>query len=130
MAAGGHEVLDKGFLAAEALTQFRFVTLVAGTDRAVDQADAAGELVHGVGQETISAQDATDGRITNVRMMGVSLVEAGGNVTRGTEVTTDASGRAVTATTTGHRVAGIALDSGVSGDWIAVLLIPAGRVMP
>ena len=130
MAIGGHQVLDKGFEAAEALTEFRFVTLVATEDRRVEQADVAGELVIGVGQETVSAEDVTRGpRITNVRLMGVSVVEAGAAVTKGAEVTTDASGRAITAGV-GNRVAGIALDNAAqAGDWIGVFLTPAGRVV-
>lgn len=130
MAFGGHYVLDKGFGAGGAITQFRFVELVAGqTDpRQVQQVDGLGDTVIGVCQETITAQDATDGRIANIALIGVSLVESGGAVTQGAKVRSDASGRAVALDGTAgvnDQVAGIAFDAATgAGEWISVLLTP------
>ncbi len=124
---GGHEVLDKGFVTEAAQTQYRFVK--PGTAaRSVVPADTLGELVLGVVQEDATAQDATDGRHVNVRMLGVSVVEASAAIAAGAEVTTAADGRAVTVAAT-QRVVGVALDAASgAGDWIGVLLVPAGRV--
>ena len=128
MASGGHQVLNKGFQAAGAITQFRFVELVSGQERQVQQASALNNLVVGVCQETITADDATKGRVANIAMMGVTLVEAGAAITKGAKVRTDAQGRAVAlANTAGtvDQVAGIALDdASAAGDWIAILLTP------
>ena len=126
MGTGGHQVLDKGFEAGEALTQFTFVKLVTGEDRRVEACDTQGELAIGVVQEEVSAEDVTRGpRIVNVRLLGVSVVEAGATITKMDEVTPGADGKAEPAAA-GDRVVGIALDDGADGDWIAVLLTPAG----
>lgn len=130
MAFGGHYVLNKGFgVEAAGVTQFRFVKGVAGQSdpRQVEECDAAGELVLGVCQEEISAADAASGRIANITLLGVSLVEAGAAVTQYAKVQTDASGRAIAATT-GDHVAGVALDAASgAGEWIAVALTGPGQ---
>jgi hypothetical protein len=128
MGFGGHYILNKGFVANEALTQFRFVKGGAGT-RNVDACDTQGELALGVCQEDVSAADATNGRVTNVALLGVTLVEAGAAITQYAEVTTEDDGTAMAAVS-GDRVLGIALDAaGGAAEWIAVLLTPAGRVV-
>lgn len=136
MAFGGHYVLDKGFGAGGAITQFRFVELTAGQSdpRQVTQANGLNDLVIGVCQEDISAADATAGRIANIALLGVSLVESGAAVTQGAKVRSDASGRAVAladAAGTNDQVAGIALDAASgAGEWIAVLLTPGAASNP
>lgn len=126
MAFGGHYVLNKGFQANEAITQFRFVKLGTGS-RNVDICDTAGEAALGVCQEEITAADATNGRIANVAILGISLVESGAAVSAGAKVQTDASGRAIAALT-GDHVLGVALDAaGGAGEWIAVLLSGGGQ---
>jgi hypothetical protein len=128
MAIGGDYVLNRGFIANEAIGQFLFVTLVAAEDRAVDLADAQGERVLGVCQEEITADDATAGRVANIALLGVSVVVAGAAITKGNLVTAGADARAEVAAA-GDVVAGVALDDGVDGDWIGVLLTPGGGVV-
>lgn len=123
MGFGGHYVLDKGFVATEAIAKFRFVKGdAAAGDRHIDIADTQGEKILGVCQEEITAGDATNGRVADVRLMGVSLVEAGAAVTQYDEVMTSAAGKAIAATAT-NAIVGVALDAaGADGDLIAVFL--------
>ena len=129
MGVGAHQILDKAFEANEAMPIYRFVKLVTAEDRDVDLCDSQGELAIGVVQAEVTADDATNSRFVNVRMMGASVVEANGSLTKFAEVTTDAAGKAELAAT-GDRVLGIALDdASADTDLIAVLLTPAGRVV-
>lgn len=92
--------------------QFRFVALTA-TGK-VGNPTAAGNAV-GVRQNTPRANEAT-----TVVISGISIVEAGAEVTAGSAVGTDATGAAVPATGT---VLGVALeDAPAAGVQIAVLL--------
>ncbi len=122
--AGPTQVLDKGFTAGEAINQYHFVKEVAG--EVLNECDTQGELALGVAQEEISAGDATNSRVANVRLLGISRVIAGAAISIFTEVTVGADARAEAATT-GDRVAGIALQAAAAdGDHIDVLLTPAG----
>ncbi len=125
-AIGGIEVIDKGFLAEAAVTIHRFVT-VGSAARTAILANAAGEAVLGVAQHGVEAADATAGAHFNVRLMGISVVEAGAAVTAGGRVQTDSTGRAIDAVVTVgiEEIAGIAMDAaGSAGDLIGVLLTP------
>jgi hypothetical protein len=122
--AGANYVLDKGFEASEALSQFHFVKGVA-TAETVEMADAQGEQVLGVVQEEIDADDATNGRITDVRLLGISRVIAGADIAMWDLITPGADGRAEVAAT-GDFVCGMALSAtsttGGDGDHIDVVL--------
>jgi Uncharacterized conserved protein (DUF2190) len=90
----------------------------------VIQADSATDLSVGVTREL--GADALGDRV-DVWHDGIALVEAGGNVAIGAQVTSDAVGRAVTAAPAAganNRVIGIALQSAVSGDIFDVLIVP------
>lgn len=64
----------------------------------------------------------TSGKATTIVHNGVSFVEAGGAITAGARVATNATGQAVAATT-GNVICGIALEAATgSGQQIAVLL--------
>jgi hypothetical protein len=128
MGFGGHYVLDKGFTAGTALTQFRCVTLASAADT-VEAVDNVADQVIGICQETISAGDATNKRVANIALLGVSLAEAGAAVTKGSRVKTDSVGRVIDVVAGAglQNSVGIALAAaGAAGDWIPVLLTPAG----
>ena len=127
MGIGAHQILDKAFEANEALVQYRLVKLVTAEDRDVDQCDTAGEAALGVVQSEVSAGDATNSRFVDIRMMGVSLIEASAALTKGILVQTSANGRiqAVPVAVGNEEVAGLLLDdAAAAGDWVAVLLMP------
>ena len=109
------------FVAGEDLSsaQFKFVTLEA--DSQVDLADSAGENCVGV----LLVEGGADRAVTVV-MTGSVMVEAGGTVTAGGAVATDASGRAVDATT-GDIVMGYAREAGVTNQVIEIELIQGGN---
>lgn len=63
--------------------------------------------------------DPVAGAAADVRD-GIVRVQCAGNITAGAYITTDAAGKAVTATTTGHTRNGIALEAGAAGRYIQV----------
>jgi hypothetical protein len=125
--AGANFVLDKGFVAGEALSQYHFVTLE--TTEMVEMGDAQGELCIGVVQNEVTAGDATNGRVVDVRLLGISVVKSGGTITAGQRLTTTAAGRAEPALT-GDFVLAIALTPAASGDLFPALLVPSGYALP
>jgi hypothetical protein len=126
---GPNIVLDKGFQATTAITQFRAVTQTA--DTAVKQTDAAAAVALGVCQENISAADATSGRIADVRMMGITRAINGtaGALARSTLVATDNVGRVVAATT-GQAAIGLTLTAATAQNDQIDLLLLVGTVKP
>lgn len=125
--AGPNYVLDKGFKAGGAIGQYRAVELGAG--ETVTQCNAANDLVLGICQEEISAGDATNGRIADVRMLGISRCIAGANnIVIGGRVTIDNAGRVVpspVAVGTTYAQVGIAMQASAAvGDHIDVFLTP------
>ncbi len=109
------------FVAGEDLSaaQFKFVTLEA--DGQVDLADSAGENCIGV-----LLVEGEAARAVTVVMTGSVMVEAGGTVTNGGAVATDATGRAVDATT-GDIIMGYAREAGVANQVIEIELIQGGN---
>ena len=109
------------FVAGEDLStaQFKFVTLEA--DGQVDLADSAGENCLGV-----LLVEGEAARAVTVVMTGSVMVEAGGTVTNGGAVATDATGRAVDATTS-DIIMGYAREAGVAAQVIEIELIQGGN---
>jgi hypothetical protein len=125
--AGPNYVLDKGFEAAGAISRFHFVKL--NTSEQVSQCDAQGEASIGVCQDTITSDDATNGRVAAVRLFGISRVISGDTFSAVmTPVTVGADGRAEPATT-GDRVVGYNLQTSVDGDHMDVVLIPSNHIV-
>ena len=93
MGAGPNYVLDKGFEANEAITQYYLVKLVAGSTGKIDMVDTANEQTIGVAQEAATADEATSGKIIDVRMMGVSTCVAGEAIAIGALVNAKADGK-------------------------------------
>jgi hypothetical protein len=130
-------VLDKGFAAlstynssnAAGVVAFRFVKLTAA--QTFDLNVAITTVPIGVVLENVDQAKVATGKVVcDVRVMGIARVTAGAAVAVMAEVSSDTTGRAITAATT-SRVAGIALQAaGAAGDLIDVLLVPAGRVLP
>lgn len=130
MPGWGNFLLDKGFDAAAAIGKYRAVKLVATNgSEAVTPVTASSDLVAGVSQFGATADEINAGKGASVRMAGVTVWELSGNVTRGQEVMSHTDGTCRAATGAGNRVAGIAMDGGVSGDQVPVFLTPAGRVI-
>ena len=84
-------------------------------------ASVAGQKVLGVLQNKPIA-----GQTANVMLYGITKAIAGGTVTQGDLVTTDANGKVVTAAT-GNFILGRALESAAAGGVFSVLLLPGGK---
>lgn len=109
------------YTAGGAITEKRFVKFGAG-DRLVVQAAAATDAIIGVNDLTAATDERTD-----VCLSGIFTITYGGTVTRGDPLTSDSSGRAITATAAAGanvRIGGFAMESGVVGDLGSVLLAP------
>jgi hypothetical protein len=61
------------------------------------------------------------GQAAEIRILGISKVECGGTISIWDKVTSDANGKAVTAAD-GERYCGLAMEAGVSGRIIAILM--------
>ncbi|NMQ05286.1 DUF2190 family protein [Candidatus Accumulibacter phosphatis] len=114
--------LIKNFSAGAAISPFRQVKFSAA--ETVIQGAAATDATIGVANEV----GAASGERQDVVLDGIAYIEAGAAVTIGTLITSDATGRAVTAAPaagTNNRIVGIALDAATAaGDVIRVLLAP------
>lgn len=117
-------ILAMPFTAKDGIAADRFVELVAGANRQVEEVDTAGATAIGVNAFTVK-----NGEQATVKMIGTARVEASVAIDRGDNVAASANGRAVTAAS-GNRILGVALDtSDASGDLIQVLLaIPSQDV--
>lgn len=115
-------LLMKAFTAGGAISPYRIVR-IASADT-VEQAAAVANTMIGVNTDlAIVANERVE-----VALQGIAFVEAGAAIAIGVLVTTDASGRGVTAAPAAgvnNRHVGIALDAAVAaGDIIRVLLSP------
>ena len=129
MGVGRNYVLDLPMQANEALVAKRAVKLAG--DQLVDQVDTLGEATLGIVTETATAQDATDGRVMAVSVIGTAVWEAGAAVSVGDRLRAAADGQAVAlaATTAEQEQVGIALTAAANaGEWFTVLLTPGVQV--
>jgi hypothetical protein len=88
--------------------------------------DTSGKIaLCGDGQKPIGViiEGAAANYPSSVQIGGIMLVKLGGTVTAGDKVSSGASGVGNTATS-GDHVLGVALESGVSGDYIPVACAP------
>lgn len=127
---GPNMVLDKGMYPDAASNSFKCQKLVTTAKEHVTEA-GAGEPVFGVLQETVSSDDVTNGRVANIRVMGISRCIADGAITIGDKLEAGATGYVskATATTAKQYQVGIALTTvTTAGDHIDVLLTPGVQI--
>lgn len=110
--ASGH----KGYVTDNALAKGLAVKLSAGK---VVVATAGTDFIIGVTVAPASAGSVADIRLRSSQ--GTTLVKAGGTIAIGDAVTATTGGAAITTSTAGNKVIGVALEAGVSGDFIEVL---------
>ena len=113
-------LLDKTFTAAGTISPYRLVKF-GGSDTTLLQAAAASDALIGVAGQI----GAASGEVLDITLVGIGEVEAGGSITRGNSVTSDANGKAVAASD-GNVIIGKALMSASSGDIVPLLLHAAG----
>lgn len=105
-------VLTIALTAAAAIEAYRFVNIGANGGKTA----GAGEGIIGVTDLAAKAGERFDAMVG-----GIAEVQLGGTVTANDQLKSDANGKAVVGAST-DRIGGIALESGVSGDVIQVLL--------
>tara|TARA_R110002012_G_scaffold211148_1_gene381948 strand:+ start:312 stop:716 length:405 start_codon:yes stop_codon:yes gene_type:complete len=118
-------------VAGETIAPYRFVECSTAADNtglmAGDNARCIG-VSSGDTKQFDSANHAESGDQVSLQMGAVVLVEAGGTIARGKQVTSDANGKATAATETGttvQEIAGICLESAASGTIFRVLWQPS-----
>ena len=117
--------MTKPYYAGATVTKRRFVK-PGSADNAAILAAANTDAIFGVSGPSI---DATINLPFDVVMAGIAEIELGGAVTRGDYLTSDANGMGVELSDTildaaGANSGGVALQSGVSGDIIKMLVYP------
>jgi hypothetical protein len=128
MAGGDTGILELPYECSAAVTKMRFVKVTG--DQTVGPCTVQGELALGVAKVDVTSLEATNGKGCTVQVLGVAWVEASVALARFAEVQVENDGRVLTAATATHRVVGIALKAAANaGDWIPVLLTPAGRAL-
>jgi hypothetical protein len=120
-----NHILTKAYTAAGTIDQYTIVKFDA-SDTTVVEAGAATDLLLGVAYiPGVSGTQKVSGDRLEIVLSGVAEVKAGGTITRGALLTSDASGQAVAAapaTGVNNQVIGRALASAVSGDVFPVLI--------
>lgn len=106
-------------IAGEQLYRGRFVTTQA--DGKCDLTGATSEAADGVAAHDVAADEDA---VTVILMGGIAIMECGAAVTRGTQVMSDSTGRAIDLVGGGSTyIQGRALDTGgAAGEYIRVLL--------
>lgn len=121
----GQLVAVRSFVAEAAISANRVVTFGATDDNVLTAAAVTSTLI-GI----VEGVSPVLGERVDVVMTGIADLQIGGSVTRGNFITVDAQGRGVAAAPAAgvnNNVIGVALQSGVSGDIIPVLISP-GRI--
>lgn len=117
-----NELLLKNYVAGGAVAKHRIVKFGAADGIVVTGAAATDALI-GINAEL----DVAQGERVDVIRAGLPLVEYGGNVTRGAPLTSDATGRAITAAPAAGsnvRIVGFAEVNAVAGDIDRMLFAP------
>lgn len=115
-------------LAGGTIRPNRFVKVSTAADNTVLEADANERVCgvcYGSSEDFTSTSHVTSGNQCMIRAGGIVEIEAGGSITRGALVKSDADGKAVAAATTGTTlqwVAGEALESGADTKMIKIKL--------
>jgi hypothetical protein len=112
MSKNSTSILSLTVIADGAVTANRFVTPLAA--QAVAEDNSLG----------VSRFTAADGEPLTVDVLGTATVEAGGAITAGDKIEADASGRAVTWSTSGPVLGRALEDASGAGKFLEVLLIP------
>ena len=109
---------SKGYKATAALGAGILVKISSGE---VVVATAATDKIIGVTENSCEAGEVVSVRLRNAQ--GTAKVKAGGNVSVGDYLTSDADGEVVATTTVGEEVVGLALEAGADNDLIEVMLM-------
>lgn len=117
--------LTKAFTAGGAIVSYTLVKFGADDNTVVAAAAATDSIIGAVALVAPPGSNAASGDSVDVQLEGIADLKAGGNITRGGLVTSDASGFVVAAAPgagVNNRIVGVALASAVANDIIPVHL--------
>lgn len=109
--------LIKSFVAPAAVAGRKLVTFGAA-DGQVATASAVSDPLIGIAEKIGSRENNR----VDVIVAGIAQAEAGGNITRGDVLTSDADGNVVASSAGTDRIVGIAMANAVDGDFLDVLI--------
>lgn len=109
----------KTYCAEGAITQYSFVKFGSGDDKVV--LSGAAEKAFGIFMASNDSDAVLNDAVEIAHLSGGALIKLAGPVTRGDSIASDASGLGVLATA-GQWAPAIAMESGVAGDIIGVIL--------
>lgn len=115
--AFGNEGPRQTFLAQAAMTATEYRFVIPGTNAGYCVVAGANGRTIGIRQNTA----AIDTEVS-VQIYGIAKLTLGDTVTKGGALKSDSAGAGVPVASNNDHVGGIALDSGVSGDVISVLI--------
>ncbi len=116
--------LEKSVKCGAAVPEAYTIAKFGADDDTMSLATGASDMLAGVFQHTTTEA----GEEVRLMMGGVTKIRLGGSVTRGHALTSDASGRGISAapaTGSNARVIGVSLASGASGDIVTMLIAPS-----
>jgi hypothetical protein len=125
----GHYIAEGGFKSFVSGYDFTVARTVTSPTFVAVKLNTSGQIVPAVAATDISIGVLYDlpqvGQNGNVRLRasGTSNIQCGATVNAGDKVTIDATSRAITTTTAGNELQGIALEAGVVGQIIEILPI-------
>lgn len=129
--ASGNFVLDKGYNAGNPLTKFRLVKLVAGTPETITPVTGITDEVIGVSQFACTAAEILNGKGGDVRILGISEVEAAGAIAIGQWCQSEGDGRvSALVGASGKKIVGkcTGFASTNAGDRISMLIVHTNAV--
>lgn len=87
--------------------------------------NASGDLVQAVANDRafVLLDNPSSGQYGTIALAGIAKVVAGGTIAAGDPLASDANGHAIKQVTAGDNVVAQALEAGVSGDTISVLVV-------
>jgi hypothetical protein len=125
--AGELKLLDASFKGLTAIVAMTFVKQHATDTQGVIQCTAIGEFAFGVAGADVSAAEATEGKKEiKVGLEGIYWVLAAATLSYGSEIATDATGKAIVAVST-NRILGICMKGAASGELALAWLSGAGQ---
>lgn len=110
-------IWDMSLDAARDLEDYQFHILQLSAEYTADKATGGDQMLVGILQN----KPDEEGKSCEIRRVGISKVVCGGNISVGDEVTSDANSHGITATE-GQRYVGIALEAGVEGRTISLIM--------
>lgn len=127
--ATGNFILDKGYRVAAGQTISKYRVVKFSAAETVTPTTAITDVIAGVAQFAVSAAELLKGKGTNVRVQGISEVEASAAIVVGAPCGLVADGRVRTATA-GDRIVGkcVGHPAGTAGDRISMMIDPQGAI--